>query len=73
MILEDSANPLASPCALWFPSETSQEPRVALGHASILRATLWLSRARGHVGTNWSGNAGSGEQHSFGARSLLWV
>lgn len=47
MILEDSATPLAGPCALWFPSETSQEPCVALGHTGVLRAMLWLSRARG--------------------------
>lgn len=48
MISEDSAIPLANPCALWFPSATSQELWAALGRDGVLRAVLWLSKARGH-------------------------
>lgn len=56
MISEDSAIPLASPCALWFPSATSQELWAALGRAGVLRAVLWLSKARGHGLTHVGGD-----------------
>lgn len=57
MTLEDSAFPLASPCALWFPPETSQGALGGTGRpVSVLRALLWLPTAHGHALTHVGGD-----------------